>query len=303
MYPGEKFYSDSETSEAVVTASVRLRDVGWLKRALVAGVAAIGLSSRWEVHSESARATIEDYANEILDSLQFYSDAPAPDYVELAAITTAALQTVTIASLRVSTGAFTVNFGDNYEASYPAGYTGSVARTYTNPGVYRIRINAPRYAITHLTLTDSKLIIAPGTITPLSGLAAFHLDNLPYGFITSGEFGSKLNLSYLYIRNAPGVAYLTALQSLPALQTARITNAYTAAQVVGTLNQFYGQSYIKTSEGGSLNLAGNNAAPGGTFVSACPPTNGLQYRYQLLYGTCGTFINASKRWQTVEVTP
>ncbi len=301
MYSGEDYYSDATTTEAEISASVRLRDVTWLKRAFVAAVASLSISSKWRVHSEAARPTVEDYANEILDSLTFTPDVPAVDYIELAAVTTAALQTVTITGLRSNAGAFTVNFGDNYTASYPAGYTGFVARTYTAAGVYKIRVNAPRASITHLVCTDAKLVIPIGAVASLSGLQVLQIDGMNYAFVAANELSGKYSLSYLYIRNAPNVAHLSALQSLPALSTVRITNGLTAAQVSDVLYMLWGQSNIKTSNGGSVNVGGTNAVCGGTYNSACPPTNGLQYRYQLLLDTCGTFINSSRRWSEVIV--
>lgn len=295
------FYSTGETTDAEQSASVLFRDVPWLRRAIVAALLQITRSEYWQVTNEAQRALVEDYANEVFESLTFDPAPPPAEYFEIGAVTTAQAQTVTITGLRTTAGAYTISWGDNWTDSYPAGYTGSPSHQYTAAGVYEIIINTPPAAVTWLVLTDAKLIVGVGTIAMLTALQVLQIDGTPYAFVAAGELTNADSLSYLYINNAANVGRFTTLQSKHALSFVRYTNAMTTNQVVSMLYDLYGQSHTKTPAGGTINLAGTNAAAGGTYQSACPPTTGQEYRYQLINGTCGTFMDASKRWATVLV--
>lgn len=303
MFPGEPFRSGEETSEALARASVSFRSVPWLRRAVVAALAALTHEGRWRLHDAAAAATVYDYAHEVLESLTIEEyQYPAPQSFDLYAITTSANQTVTITGLRSSAGAFEVNFGDLYAQTYPAGYTGTISRTYAAPGVYRVRVTAPLTSIYYFVAGEEALVIPPGTIGAFTGLTVLQLDNMSNAFVGSGEIAGKTDLSFLWLRNVPGVAFVTGFQQMTALSYLRYTNALTSAQVSATLAAVYGAFPRRTVTGGDILLAGTNAAPGGVYANVCPPTTGQQYRYQLLNDGCAVAPSAAHRWTSVAVT-
>lgn len=68
---GDQYRADSDTNDGEVQAVVRVRDVPWLKKALVAALLTLAEPENWNVPAGVSRATVSDYANEILDSLEF----------------------------------------------------------------------------------------------------------------------------------------------------------------------------------------------------------------------------------------
>lgn len=295
------YKATAETTDAETTASVTLRDVPYLRRALVNAVYDMTHMHNWVIDPAADPETVRDYANEVFESLEFNPAPPAPTQFVIGAITTAQAQTVTIQGLRSAAGAFTIHWGDIYQDSYPAGYTGSPVHQYASAGVYRITVSIPPAAVSYFVAIDPKLIIPIGLIGTFVNLTVLQFDSTPYAFVAASETVNLKKLVYLYVRNAAGVGRLQGLSDNPNLSYVRINNAYTAPQVDELLRNLWQQSYYKTTNGGTIHVAGSNAAPTGTYVSQCPPVNGLQYRYQLLNDTCGTFLDPARRWAEVTV--
>lgn len=294
------YKATADQTDAVTTASVTLRDVPYLRRAMVNAVYDMTHRGNWIIPDGVDEATVMDYANEVFESLEFSPQAPQTQEFTIGAITTSAGQTVTIQGLRRASGAaFDVAWGDNFTSSYPAGYTSPVSHQYAAAGVYEIAVKIPPSDVSWLVVIDPKVIIGVGTIRALSNLQVMQFDSTPYVFVAPLEIAANTALSFVYVRNAAGVGRLTGWSNKPALSTLRINNAYTTPEVDALLLQLWNASSVKTSNGGSIHIAGSNAAPSGVFESRCPPINGLQWAYQLLYDTCARFSDPAKRWSEV----
>lgn len=296
-----QFYATGELTDAEITASVTCRDTNWLKRALVAAVYELTRAHNWTLTDETQADTVADYANEVFESLTFDPPPTPADRFYLGAVTTAQAQTLTIQSLRSNAGAFTVQWGDGSQTNYAAGYTGTLVHGYGLAGVYEITVHAPPATITWIHAQDPKLIIGVGTIDAFPALQVLHIDGMPAAYIAATEIQAKMSVSYLFVRASANVGRWDGLEALPLLNYLFYQNGMTANQVDSMMFDLWRQSYLKTAAAGTINLAGSNAVCGGTYVSNCPPINGLQYRYQLLNDTCKTFIDAAKRWTTVTV--
>jgi hypothetical protein len=76
-------------------------------------------------------------------------------------------------------------------------------------------------------------------------------------------------------------------------------NSLSQTQVVQILADFWAGFATRTGAAGTINVGTNNAAPGGTYQAANPPTTGLEFRYELLNDSQN--INPTKKWATVTV--
>lgn len=295
------YYATGETTDAETTASVTLRDVVWLRRAIVAALYDLTRDENWTLTNPAQAATVADYANEVFESITFDPPPTPAQMFHLGAVTTAQAQTLVIQSLRSNAGAYTVYWGNGASNTYAAGYTGTLQHTYALAGVYEIAVHAPPASITYLHAQDAKLVIGVGTIGTFTALTVLHIDAMPAAYIAANEIAAKMEVSYLFVRNSPNVGRWDGLEALPILNYLFYQNSMTSNQVQSMLFDLWRQSYLKTSAGGTINVAGTNAVCPGIYQSVCPPTSGLEYRYQLLNDTCGSFIDAAKRWVTVTV--
>lgn len=299
---GDQYRADSDTNDGEIEAVVRVRDVQWLKKALVASMLTLANQDNWTIPPGVSNELVSDYANEILDSLTFDPPPPEPTSFTIGAVTTAAAQTVRIEGLRSNAGAFSILWGDGSKTDYPSGYTGSPTKQYVQAGVYQITITAPPDSITWLVLLDPKVIVNVGTVRALTTLSVMQFDGTPLVYVARDEINELTNLAFIYVRNSSGVGRFTGLANLPKLSTLRINNNYTSNQVDDVLSQLWNQAALKTSNGGSIHVGGSNSAPNGVFQNRCPPTTGQEYRFQLLYDTCGQFVDPSRRWAEVTVS-
>jgi len=104
-------------------------------------------------------------------------------------------------------------------------------------------------------------------------------------------------LTTLYLIAVTGVV-IEATDSLPAtLTTIQYESSLSAAAVNAFLAALYLAFPTRTGTGGTVDLlGGGNAAPGGVYGPACPPTTGQEYKYELVYDSCGI---SSKHWISV----
>jgi len=65
------------------------------------------------------------------------------------------------------------------------------------------------------------------------------------------------------------------------------------------LEGVYSMFPARIATGGEIRVGGTNAAPSGVFQAACPPTTGLEWRYELLNDSCG--VNPTKKWTSIDV--
>lgn len=295
------YKATADETDAVTTASVTLRNVPYLRRALVNAVYDMTDMRNWIIDPAADPEIVRDYANEVFESLEFNPAAPTPQTFTLGAITTAGAQTVTIQGLRHAGGSFEIDWGDEYGGVYPANWTDPVSHQYLLAGHYQITVSIPPETVTWFVVIDPKVIVPVGTVSRFDSIQVLQFDSTPYAFMAQRETMGKNALAYLYIRNAAGVGRPLGLADMPNLQTVRLNNAYTSSEVNFVLLSLWQQSYIKATTGGTIHLGGSNAAPTGTYVPNCPPVNGLQYRYQLLNDTCGTFLAPARRWTEVTV--
>jgi len=77
-------------------------------------------------------------------------------------------------------------------------------------------------------------------------------------------------------------------------------NSLTQAKVDAILQGLWGAFATRTVAGGTINVGGNNAAPGGAYQAANPPATGKEYAYELLNDSQN--INPTKKWATVTFT-
>jgi hypothetical protein len=74
-------------------------------------------------------------------------------------------------------------------------------------------------------------------------------------------------------------------------------DALSQASVDQILADLYTAFATRTASGGTITLNGTgNAAPSGIYQAHCPPTSGLEDKYELLNDSCG--INPTKKWST-----
>ena len=85
-------------------------------------------------------------------------------------------------------------------------------------------------------------------------------------------------------------------------QSPTIQMGLTAEQVSDILLGIYdmASSGARTVTGGTLNVAGSNAAPTGVLQAACPPTTGKEAAYELVNDTCGV-IPAGEEFAAVTI--
>jgi hypothetical protein len=77
-------------------------------------------------------------------------------------------------------------------------------------------------------------------------------------------------------------------------------NGLTQAQVDATLQSLYAAFASKSVAGGTINVAGSNSTPSGSYIAANPPVNGKEWAYSLVNDNVG--INPTHKWTTVTIS-
>jgi hypothetical protein len=106
----------------------------------------------------------------------------------------------------------------------------------------------------------------------------FYFQSMPAGYIftiTPAGFATWITTTALYMDN----------------------NSLTQAQVDQILDDLYTAFATRVPAGGSINVAGTNAAPSGIFQAQCPPLTGKEFAFELLNDSC--LVNPTKVWATV----
>lgn len=149
-------------------------------------------------------------------------------------------------------------------------------------------------------LSTPNVTVAEGEIVSLaSTLTYLRLGDVAGVTMGATEVSALASLAYLNLATSPGVAFQTGLDNCPALATLVYRAGLSQGQVDGVLSELYAAFPSRTATGGLIYLdSGGNAAPSGILQSACPPTTGKEYAYELANDSCDA---ADNPWAAVVV--
>ncbi|MCJ7703526.1 MAG: hypothetical protein MUO62_18240, partial [Anaerolineales bacterium] len=109
------------------------------------------------------------------------------------------------------------------------------------------------------------------------------------GSMVGQIFPASLQTYYGY---ALAVSGAPDLSSSVGLGIVTVSNCnYSQADVDAWLLAFYNRRMSFVSAAPVLYIHGSNAAPGGIYQAACPPTTGKEYQYELSNDSCGDGFN------------
>ena len=119
---------------------------------------------------------------------------------------------------------------------------------------------------------------------------------------------SSMALTYLYLYLDAASTTTTIARAdwggvvLRGAQYSTIQMGLDATEVSNVLLGIYDMvsSGARTATGGTLNVAGSNAAPSGVLQAACPPTTGKEAAYELVNDTCNV-IPAGEEYAAVTI--
>jgi len=146
--------------------------------------------------------------------------------------------------------------------------------------------------LTSLSLGNNSLTDI-GTVTNLTNLTHLRLSNNSLTDI--GTVTNLTNLTSLYLSNN-SLTDIGTVTNLAGLITLSLNNnSFNQAGVDGILNNLYSAFPTRTGVNGTVNLSAN-AIPSGVYQTACPPTTGLEVKFELTNDICNVSPN---HWATV----
>ena len=156
--------------------------------------------------------------------------------------------------------------------------------------------NADRIDTLQLQLL-SGLTWTVGASAPMpTGLTYLYLNSLSGLTGSLAAVGTHANMTTFYCSstNIDGDGF----PSLPKATDVNLTsNAWSQAESTAVLLGVYAVFGSRTVSGGTLTIAGTNAAPDGTLAAECPPTHGKNAAYELVNDSCG--VNPTHKWTSV----
>lgn len=249
-----------------------------------------------------------------------------PEMLTFTATTTVDGQTVDLRRLYTPSSSIPVlvRWGDgNTTLSGGSGSTGQPSHTYALAGTYTITVTKP-WLITYLDLRDTRLDIdmnaEAGKLTDLvRGIrlecdATWTIgDDAPLSQHISEivRFGTARPVVTWHVGSSAGAAMPASFTDELRIDAANVTITWTpetgpgteiprtcaslriranwsTAQVDAFIDALYDVwAAAELTLPTAVDLAGNNAAPSGTFQDVCPPTTPQEKRFQMLNDTCG----------------
>ena len=127
------------------------------------------------------------------------------------------------------------------------------------------------------------------------------LSPTPLSLRADREFGGSRHTrqyDHCFIATQP-ISTATASHPLPKATDVQLTsNAWSQAESTAVLLGNLSPTFAaRTVIGGTLTMAGTNAAPDGTLAAECPPTHGKNAAYELVNDSCG--VNPTHKWTSV----
>ena len=223
------------------------------------------------------------------------------NFPRLGAVTTAPNQAVVIQEWN-ATAPTTINWGDGSTTVVPANTGTTISHTYAAAGTYTILLGVSPLAVTRMDFRHVALRIYSVWLKVCVNTTYFRCSDAPQGVINSADMAAW-RPTYWYCYSLPaGMLPLTVAAADFSAWTTTTNlsiqgNSLTQAQVDAVLQGLYASFATRTVANGTINVAGNNAAPSGTYQAHCPPVAGKEWAYELTHDSCN--VNPTKKWLTV----